>query len=308
MIRNYESGTWDSPYNLRTPKATCSGTLVYRLLWPHCGAGGRDLKGDTACLELGYSEIVSVTSLSYSKSLRQNWDGGTGDKGYETEEEWGRFIPKRGYFLKQGSAGFFKDIDINYFRLCGFRGHFSKYLVCSMDNQEAWLCVNKTLFIHTSSQPTAQRKAQRRPALTGLQPKGCRWLSSYGTASGVIQSVCGVITSTDLPMATPWHLQFASYSMVPFPMGLLCLLINRNAAYKWVTAVSSLQKPFHGCKPAKFWFIASVVKWCFLMTSVHSEKVTCAGDTQRVCGENEWLFSINHFRAMRHKSHSLTVL
>lgn len=76
-----------------------------------------------------------------------------------------------------------------------------------------------------------------------LQPLDSFW---------VIPSVSGIMTSTDLLMTTPQHLQFASQSMVSFPVGLLGLLINRNAAHKRVTVVPSVQQPSQGWKQAKF--------------------------------------------------------
>lgn len=56
----------------------------------------------------------------------QNWDGR-----HEAEGEWRGLIPKSGYFLKQGSAGFFKDVNLV---ILGFVG-FSKYLIYFMDNR-----------------------------------------------------------------------------------------------------------------------------------------------------------------------------
>lgn len=38
----------------------------------------------------------------------------------EIDEEWRRFIPKSGYFLKQGSAGFFKDVNLVILDFVGF--------------------------------------------------------------------------------------------------------------------------------------------------------------------------------------------
>lgn len=58
-------------------------------------------------------------------------------EGVRQKRNGGRFIPQRDYFLKQGSAGFFKDTNRNYPRLCGLPDHFSKCLICSMDNQQA---------------------------------------------------------------------------------------------------------------------------------------------------------------------------
>lgn len=55
--------------------------------------------------------------------------------GVRQKRNGGRFIPKRDYFLKQGSAGFFKDTNSNYSRLCGLPDCFSKCLICTMDNQ-----------------------------------------------------------------------------------------------------------------------------------------------------------------------------
>lgn len=84
-----------------------------------------------------------------------------------------------------------------------------------------------------------------------LQPLDSFW---------VIQSVSSIMTSTDLLMTIPQHLQFASQSMVSFPVGLLGLLINRNVAHKRVTVVPSVQQPSQGWKQAKSRFTASVLR------------------------------------------------
>lgn len=96
---------------------------------------GRDLKHCLFRVELLWNCLNDMPLLLQENTEMRLKDGtemggSVGGRGCEAEEEkWGIFIPKRDYFLKQGSAGFFKDININCFRLCGLHGH------CSMDNQ-----------------------------------------------------------------------------------------------------------------------------------------------------------------------------